>query len=102
MTIGQQFLPTIFNGDLSHLSASEETQAEQEHHDNRILAEEQFGDRVVSVEYDCKSSDRFICKCEWTGLISECVEIKVFAMVNEAKRGLVNPDGTIEYFDGEY
>ena len=83
MTVGQQFLPTIFNGDTSHLSPSEETQIEQEHHDNVLTAEEKFGDRFVSVEYECKSSERYICKCDLTRLLSECVEVKVIAMVKE-------------------
>jgi len=83
MTVGQQFIPTIFNGDTSHLSPSEETQIEQEHHDNVLIAEEKFGDRFVSVEYECKSSERYICKCDITRLLSECVEVKVIAMVKE-------------------
>ena len=83
MTLGQQFLPTIFNGDTSHLSASEETQIEQEHHEYLVMGEENFGDRFVSIEYECTSSDRYLCKCELTRLFSECVEVKVFAMVKE-------------------
>lgn len=102
MFIGQQFLPTIVNGDLSSLSASEEAQAEQEHHDNRVMAEEQFGDRFVAIHYEVIGEESHFAKCEWTRMGSDCFEVKVIAMVTEAKRGLVNPDGTIEYFDGEY
>lgn len=83
MTCGQHFLPTIFNGDTSHLSPSEETQIEQEHHDYILMGEEEFGDNLVSIEYECTSSDRFICKCDLTRLLSECVEVKVIAMVKD-------------------
>lgn len=83
MTIGQQFLPTIFNGDLSHLRPSEETAIEQEHHDYILMGEEEFGERLVSIEYECVSSDRLICRCDITRLLSECVEVKVIAMVKD-------------------
>ena len=63
------------------LEPSEETQLEQEHHDYEVMAEEDFGDKFVSIEYECTSSDRFICRCDLTRLLSECVEVKVFAMV---------------------
>ena len=102
MTLGQQFLPAIVNRDLSNLSASEEAQAEQEHHDNRVMAEEQFGNRVVAVIYEVIGEESHFAKCEWTRLGSDCFDVKVIAMVSGGKRGLVNPDGTIEYFDGEY
>lgn len=83
MTLGQQFLPAIFNGDTSNLSPSEETQIEEEHHDNFLMAQDKYGDDLVSVEYECKSSERYICKCDITRLLSECVEVKVIAMVKE-------------------
>ena len=81
MAIGQQFLPTIFNGDTSHLSASEESIIEQEHHHYYVAAQEEYGDRLVSIEYECTSSERYICKCDLTGLFSECVDVKVIAML---------------------
>jgi hypothetical protein len=81
LTIGQQFLPTIFNGDTSHLSASEESIIEQEHHDYYVAAQEEYGDSLVSIEYECTSSERYICVCEFTRLMSECVEVKVIAML---------------------
>lgn len=102
MTLGQHFLPAIVNGDLSNLSASEEAQAEQEHHDNFLIAEDKFGTRVVAVNYEVIGEETHFAKCEWTRLMSDCFEVKVIAMVSEGKRGLVNPDGTIEHFDGEY
>jgi hypothetical protein len=83
MTIGTQFLPALFNGDLTMLEPSEETQLEQEHHDYVVMGEEKFEDRLVSIEYECKSSERYICRCDITRLLSECVEVKVFAMVKE-------------------
>ena len=81
MAIGHQFLPTIFNGDTSHLSASEESIIEQEHHHYYVAAQEEYGDRLVSIEYECTSSERYICKCDLTGLFSECVDVKVIAML---------------------
>ena len=106
LTIGQQFLPAIFNGDLSDLSAAEETAIEREHHDYLSHAEEEYGEDCVSIEYECTSSERYICRCDLTRLLSECVEVKVYAMVKDGeptrRRGIMNMDGTIEYFDGEY
>jgi hypothetical protein len=81
MTIGQQFLGAIFNGDFEGLSGSEESQLEQEHHDYKVMADEMFGDKVVSVEYECRSSERYICRCDLTRLLSECVEVNVIAML---------------------
>jgi len=83
MTLGEQFLPTIFNGDTSHLSASEESIIEQEHHEYYIAAQEEYEDRLVSIEYECTSDERLICVCDFTRLMSECVEVKVIAMLKE-------------------
>ena len=82
-TMGEQFLGPIFNGDLECLSANEETLLEQEHHDNLVMLQEEHGDNFVSVEYEC-SERGFICPCELTRLLSQCAEVKVFAMVKES------------------
>ena len=37
----------------------------------------------ISVEFECKSSERHICGCDLTGLLSECVEVKVFVVLDE-------------------
>lgn len=101
MTCGQQFLPAIFNGDVECLSAHEEFLLEREIGWYNAQGEEDYPN-FVSIEFECTSSERYICGCDLTGQLSECVEVKVFVIVDERKRGLMNPDGTIEYFDGEY
>lgn len=105
-TIGEQFLGPIFNGDLEGLSGNEQMLLEQEHHDNLVMLQEEHGDNFVSVEYACDERG-FICPCELTRLLSQCAEVKVYAMVKDGtppprKRGIMNMDGTVEKFDGEY
>ena len=104
-TVGEQFLGPIFNGDLECLSGNEQMLLEQEHHDNMTMLQEEHGDNFVSVEYACKERG-FICPCELTRLLSQCAEVKVYAMVKDGtppprKRGIMNMDGTVEKFDGE-
>lgn len=82
MTCGQQFLPAIFNGDVECLSAHEEFLLEREVKWYNMEGEEDYPN-FVSIEFECKSSERHICGCDLTGLLSECVEVKVFVMLDE-------------------
>jgi hypothetical protein len=85
MTCGQQFLPAIFNGDAECLTAHEEFILEREVRWYNMECEEDYPN-FVSVEFECKSSERHICGCDLTGLLSECVEVKVFVIVDESKK----------------
>lgn len=83
ITIGTQFLGAIFNGDLTGLTAHEEHLINSELDFQRGEAEEQFGEDLTSVVFECTSSERYICGCDLVKLLSECVEVKVVALVNE-------------------
>ena len=83
ITIGTQFIGAIFNGDLTGLDANEEYLITSELDFQRGEAEEQFGEDLTSVVFECTSSERYICKCDLVKLLSECVEVKVVALVNE-------------------
>jgi len=80
MTCGQQFLPAIFNADTECLTAHEEYLLNREMRWYNVQGEEDYPD-FVSVEYECKSSERYICGCDLTGQLSECVEVQVFVML---------------------
>lgn len=83
ITIGTHFLGAIFNGDLTGLDANEEHLITSELDFQRGEAEEQFGEGLTSVVFECTSSERYICGCDLTKQLSECVEVKVVALVNE-------------------
>ena len=82
MTCGQQFLPAIFNGDTECLTAHEEFLLEREVRWYNMECEEGYPD-FISVEFECKSSERHSCGCDLTGRLSECVEVKVFVVLDE-------------------
>jgi hypothetical protein len=105
-TLGEQFIAPLFNGDIECLSPDEQMMLEQDHHDNMTMLQEEHGENFVSVEYESVSSERFVCPCELTRKLSTCIEVKVYAMVNDGtpprQPGIMNMDGTVEKFDGEY
>lgn len=92
MTVGVQFLAPIFNGNIETLTADEQMLLEQDHHDTVTMLQEEHGDSLIQVVYECKERG-FVCPCELTRKFSDCVEVKVYAMVK---------DGTVEKFNGEY
>jgi len=83
ITLGTHFLGAIFNGDLTGLTANEEHLINSELDFQRGEAEEQFGEDLSAVTFECTSSERYICGCDLTKQWSECVEVKVVALVNE-------------------
>ena len=82
MTCGKHFLPAIFNGDFEGLNANEEFLLEREVGWYNATAEEDYPD-FVRIEFECTSSERYICGCDLTGLFGECVEVKVFVTLDE-------------------
>lgn len=109
--MGKQFIPVLFNGDMSDLDPSEETRIEQEHFDYVLMGEEEFGEEnFTNISYSIQKEEPIICKCDITGLLSECYEVDVYALAKERTiepaegevRGITNMDGTVERFTGEY
>lgn len=82
MTCGQHFLPAIFNGDTESLGAHEEYLLEREVKWYQMQGEEDYPN-FVSIEFECTSSERYMCGCDLTGHFGECVEVKVFVFLDE-------------------
>lgn len=83
ITIGRHFLPALINGDLTDLSPSEEFRIEQEH--GHYISEAAFlmpHRDVATIIYDPVGEESHFARCEWCGVMADCYEIKVVALVS--------------------
>lgn len=82
MTCGRHFIPAIFNGDFSKLGDHEKFLLQRELRWYNMECEEGYPD-FMSVEFECTSSERYVCPCDITGHMGDCVEVKVFVALDE-------------------
>ena len=66
----------------SDLGAHEEYLLEREVRWYQMQGEEDYPN-FVSIEFECTSSERYMCGCDLTGHLGECVEVKVFVFLDE-------------------